>query len=374
MRWGSKNLAEGSRSRYHGCIFRPVVRNARLEYVEHGGQVRTRWMLAVAAASMVGSMGLRQSTRRLNPVIELLAQKKPVFGLYAPSNRRPGRGGAGGVQPAGAPTSAPEPSKTPAQLAQDALAYKLGDFVFDGTMEGDFDRAFPTFAEFAKAMFDAGALEKSASPRLPHALIVKTHLIAPDPKLAADRIARQLNEGVSGIVFVGVESADEVRTGLAAMRFKSNGGVRPDDVGDAPARWGMSEKEYKAKADVWPLNPNGELVNWTIVESKAGLAHVREIAAVKGIGVLFPGAGTLRGVFSTTDSTGKRVLDAAGWEAAIQQVLAACKEFNVPCGYPANANDIETRMKQGFSVFVINWGEQGFKTVDIGRKIAGRAD
>jgi 2-keto-3-deoxy-L-rhamnonate aldolase RhmA len=330
-------------------------------------------MLVVVAAAVFGSLGLRQSQRRLNPVIELLAQKKPVFGLYAPSNRRPGRGGAGrGVQPAGVPTSASEPTKTPAQLAQDALGYRLGDYVFDGTMEGDFDRAFPTFAEFAKAMFDAGALEKAASPRLSHALIVKTHLIAPDPKLAADRIARQLNEGVSGIVFVGVESADEVRTGLAAMRFKANGGVRPDDVGDAPARWGMSEKEYKAKADVWPLAPNGELVNWTIVESKAGLAHVREIAAVKGIGVLFPGAGTLRGVFSTTDSTGQRVFDAAGWEAAIQQVLSACKEFNVPCGYPANANDIETRMKQGFSVFVINWGEQGFKTVDIGRRIAGR--
>jgi len=334
--------------------------------------VRTRVMLVVATASMLGSLGLRQAQHRLNPVVELLAQKKPIFGLYAPSNRRPGRGGAGGVQPAGTPVAAPEAPKTPAQLVQDALAYTSGDFVFDGTTEGDFDRAFPTFAEFAKAMFDAGALSKTPSPRLHHALIVKTHLIAPDPKLAAERIARQLNEGVSGIVFVGVESADEVKTGLAAMRFKSNGGVRPDDAGDAPARWGMSDKEYKTKADVWPLNPNGELVNWTIVESKVGLAHVREIAAVKGIGVLFPGAGTLRGVFSTTDSTGQRVFDAAGWEAAIQQVLAACKEFNVPCGYPANANDIETRMKQGFSVFVINWGDQGFKTVDIGRKIAGR--
>ena len=99
----------------------------------------------------------------------------------------------------------------------------------------------------------------------------------------------------------------------------------------------MSEKEYKEKADLWPLNPNGELVNWTIVESKAGLAKVREIAAVKGIGVLWPGAGTLRGVFSTTDADGKRKLDEAAWEAAIQKVLAACKEFNVPCGYPANA-------------------------------------
>ena len=61
----------------------------------------------------------------------------------------------------------------------------------------------------------------------------------------------------------------------------------------------MSEPEYKKKADLWPLNPDGELINWTIVESKEGLAHVREIAAVKGIGVLWPGAGTLRGVFST---------------------------------------------------------------------------
>jgi hypothetical protein len=30
------------------------------------------------------------------------------------------------------------------------------------------------------------------------------------------------------------------------------------------------------------------------------------------------------------------------------------------------------RMKQGFSVFVINWGEPGFKTIDIGRRVAGR--
>jgi 4-hydroxy-2-oxoheptanedioate aldolase len=204
--------------------------------------------------------------------------------------------------------------------------------------------------------------------------MVKTPEIAPDPARASERIGRQLNLGVSGIVFVSVESADEVRAGLAAMRFKSKGGTRADDVGDAPAYWGMSEAQYREKADVWPLNPNGELVNFTIVESKAGLAKVREIAAVKGIGVLFPGAGTLRGVFSTTDANGQRVLDEKAWEGAIQQVLAACKEFNVPCGYPANDADIEMRMRQGFSVFVIGWGERGFKAVDIGRKVAGRGE
>jgi 4-hydroxy-2-oxoheptanedioate aldolase len=221
-------------------------------------------------------------------------------------------------------------------------------------------------------MADAGALQKVPAPRLTHPLIIKMHEIAPDPAKAAEHIAQQLDLGVSGIVFVGVESADEVKAGLAAMRFKSNGGTRPDAVGGAPAYWGMSEREYRERADLWPLNPKGELVNFTIVESKEGLARVREIAAVKGIGVLFPGAGTLRGLFTTTDASGQRVLDEAAWEAAIQRVLTACKEFNVPCGYPATANDIEKRIQQGFSVFVINWGEQGFKAVDLGRKAAGR--
>jgi 4-hydroxy-2-oxoheptanedioate aldolase len=173
-------------------------------------------------------------------------------------------------------------------------------------------------------------------------------------------------------MFVKVESADEVRTGLNAMRFRTNGGTRPDEVGDAPAYWGVTEADYRAKADLWPLNPGGELMNWTIVESHEGLARVRDIAAVKGIGVLWPGAGTLRGLFSTSNADGERVLDTDAWEAAIQKVLAACKEFDVPCGYPANANDIEMRMKQGFSVFVMSWGENGIRTIDVGRQIAGR--
>jgi 4-hydroxy-2-oxoheptanedioate aldolase len=317
-----------------------------------------------ASLVLLCGLALSQSPRRLNPVIGLLEQKQPVFGLYAPSNRR---GPGGGALPANA-----EPAKTPAQLAQDALAYHGSDYVFDGSMEGNYDRAYPAFVDFVKGMADGGALTATPFRRLHHPLIVKTSKIGSDPGPAIGRISRQLNLGVSGIVLVGVESADEVRTGLAAMRFTSRGGTRPDDVGGAPAYWGMSETEYKDKADLWPLNPDGELLNWTIVESKEGLARVREIAAVKGIGVLFPGAGTLRGVFTTTDSAGQRVFDERGWESAIQQVLAACKEFNLACGYPANANDIEMRMKQGFSVFVINWGEQGFNAIELGRKVSDR--
>ena len=342
--------------------------------------MRAPGMLTLAVIVIVGGLAVvdGQGSRRFNPMVELLSQKKPVFGLYAPSNRRFGGGGPGGPgAPGGAPRAAmpaaPDvPAKTPAELAKDAVANPGSDFIFDGSMEGDFDKALPPFAELMSGIGQAGLLIKTPSPHLSKSVVVKTHEIAPDMVKAAANISKQLNLGVTGIMFVGVESAKEVQAGLAAMRFKSKGGTRPDDVGSAPAFWGMSEKEYKDKADLWPLNPNGELVNWTIVESKEGLAHVREIAAVKGVGVLWPGAGTLRGVFSTQQPDGTRKLDEAAWEAAIQQVLSACKEFKIACGFPATPNDIEMRMKQGFSVFVMNWGDPGNKAIEIGRKASGR--
>jgi 2-keto-3-deoxy-L-rhamnonate aldolase RhmA len=325
--------------------------------------VRVRWFLTIAGLCAAGSLAASQAPHRLNPIIELLEQKKPVFGLYAPANRG-GRGAA-------AAADAPAP-KTAAQLAQDAIAYKAADYIFDSSMEGNFDRGYATFSEFVKGMAEAGALQKSPQPRLTHPLMVKMHRIGTDRDRAAADISRQLNLGVSGIVFVGVESAEELKAGIAAMRFKSKGGTRPDDVGSAPAYWGLSEAAYREKADLWPLNPNGELLAWAIVESKEGIGKVREIAAVPGVAVLFPGAGTLRGVYSTTDASGQRVRDPVAWEAALQEVLAACKEFKVPCGFPATENDIAERMKQGFGVFVINWGDAGFRAVDLGRKTAGR--
>jgi 4-hydroxy-2-oxoheptanedioate aldolase len=322
-------------------------------------------MLVTAVLASLTLALVQAQRQRLNPMIELLEQKKPMFGVYWPSNSS-GRGRAG------APPPVTVPPKSPSELAHEALAYRAADFLFNGSMEGGVDRAIGPVADFITATGDAGALMKTPALRLAHPLMVKTPKIAPDTAKAVENISRELNLGVSGIMFVEVESADEVRAGLAAMRFKSKGGTRPEDVGAAPSYWGMSEQIYKQKADLWPLNPDGELVNWTIVESREGLAHVREIAAVKGIGVLWPGAGTLRGVFTTANAAGERVFDQAGWENAIQTVLAACKEFNIPCGFPATPNDIEMRMKQGFSVFVMNWGDAGFKAVELGRAAAGR--
>ena len=59
--------------------------------------MRNRLVLILAgSAFIVGGLAAQTARKpRLNPVIELLEQKKPVFGLYAPSNRRGGPGGRG---------------------------------------------------------------------------------------------------------------------------------------------------------------------------------------------------------------------------------------------------------------------------------------
>ena len=194
-----------------------------------------------------------------------------------------------------------------------------------------------------------------------------------DPANYVTNISRQLNAGVTTLSFVEVDNAEELRLGIQAMRFTSKGGTRPEDVGNAPKYWGLKEADYRRKADVWPLNPEGELIVWAIVETKEGLANVRAIAQVPGLSVLVPGAGTLGGVFSTTNADGQRVRDNVAWEAAIQSVLAACKEFKVPCGYPVSETDIETRFQQGFTVGILqSFNDGAFRAIAKGRQISGR--
>ena len=137
--------------------------------------MRSTLTFVIAGAAVFGGLGLQKPQRRLTPVVEVLAQNKPVFGLYAPRNGRGGRG---------APAAEAPPPKAAAELAKEAMGNTTADYLFDGSMEGDFDRAFPAFTDFMKGMMDAGTVEKSPSIRLHHPMFVKTHEIAPDPSLA----------------------------------------------------------------------------------------------------------------------------------------------------------------------------------------------
>src|SRR5687767_9661244 len=165
--------------------------------------MRARIVLMSAALIAAGSMAAGQAPKRLNPMIELMMAKKPVFGLYAPSNRRfGGPAGPGGAARTATPPADAPPAKTAAQLAADAMANANTDFIFDGTMEGGMERALPAFTDFVKGMAAHGSFHKNASKQLTHPIVVKMHEIAPDHKVAADSIGKQLNLGVSGIMFV----------------------------------------------------------------------------------------------------------------------------------------------------------------------------
>jgi 4-hydroxy-2-oxoheptanedioate aldolase len=345
-----------------------------------------------------------QSAGRMNPMIALHEKGLPVFGITHPAITA-GRGGGGGGGRAGAPaggaaaagaraggggaapagggrggagggggragggggagaaSAAPAAPIDLAAAARETLGYKLADFQYSSAGAEQF---MPYLAELIKA---------GGSART-HAFIEKTGVFNRNPEQSTQRIHAQLNAGHVGIMTEAVQSAQEIRDVIAAMRFTSKGGTRPETgIAQAAAYWGMTEAQYKEKADVWPLNPNGELILWAIVESREGLSNLREIAATPGIGVLWAGAGTLGGVFTPQNPDGSRgQRDEAGYQAALASVLAACKEFRIPCGFPAsNPADIERLMAEGWSVFVMQQrGENGFAAIEAGRRLSNR--
>ena len=358
--------------------------------------MRRQVIVGFVAVAALGVSLTGQNNRHLNPVVDLLIARQPVFGVAMPTagggggggNRPGGAGGAGGAAattPPPAPTPAPAP-KTPLDLAKDTLAHPDIDYFFTGSMERNVSgpgrnggpSPIDSFTTFADALVEAGGVTMKPAVRLRAPIAAKMVNISSaerpaDPAVYIDNISRQLNAGISIINFVEVDNPEEIELGISAMRFAAKGGKRPETIGSAAKYWGLNEKDYRAKADVWPLDPNGNLLAWAIIESREGVDKVREIAQVKGLSAVIVGAGTLGGVYSTTNAEGGRVRDAAAWEAAIQKILAACKEFKKPCGYPAYETDIEARMKQGFDVFIIqSFSERGFKAVEIGRQVSGR--
>jgi 4-hydroxy-2-oxoheptanedioate aldolase len=302
--------------------------------------------------------------QHLNQMIPLLEQRLPVLGIAHPgitAGRGGGRGGA-------APTEPPPAPPALDQVAKETVAYKLGDYEYNSYSPNSAQR----FKEYMEAILAAGGSMQT------HPFISKVPIVHTDPARATALIQEQLGAGHVGIWMQQVETAAEIDQAVAAMRFTSKGGTRPEnDVAFAARYWGLTEAQYREKADVWPLNPNGELLVYVIIESKAGIANAREIAAHPAVTVISTGAGTLGGVFSTTNPDGSRgPRDQAGFDAGLAAILSACKEFNKVCGYPANnPADIERLMGQGYLLFTMQSRNQAaFDAVLTGRRLANRTD
>jgi 4-hydroxy-2-oxoheptanedioate aldolase len=304
--------------------------------------MRSRFRVGVSATVLLAVVALiptvsGQTKPRHNKIVDLLMRNQVVFGWFSPS-------------------------RTP-EAAKKAITDGQMDFVFIN-MERVQSYQPADVKAFMQAMSEGGLMKNPNS--LP--LATRIPIFHDDPVAARQRTAEMLNLGVHAIVFPGMESGEEAQQAIAAMRYAQKSskypapeGVRPDGAGDAPAYWGLSEKEYRQKADVYPINPDGELASIFIVESVKGIENSREITRARPT-VAFPGPGTLRSVFQG---------DMARVENAIQTQLASCKEFNVPCGITANANDIEKRIKEGFRMIII-YDRDYPETIKAGRAAAGR--
>ena len=175
-------------------------------------------------------------------------------------------------------------------------------------------------------------------------------------------VKQLLDVGVFGVMFPDIETKEQAMTAISSMRFAQGAGagdpvpagLRGSGSGSAPGYWGLSEDDYRARADVWPLDPSGKLVAMLQIESLAGLEHLHEILDVPGIGVIFLGPTDL------AISAGEEGPNAPRVEALVQEVLEVCLARNVPCGYPVVAptrDDAERetakRLAEGFKVLAV---------------------
>ncbi len=311
------------------------------------------------------SAAAAQSKDRLNPIIALQEKGLPIFGISHPTIiRRAGRGGPppgaagapGAVPPAATPPAtpaAPLPEIVLSDVAKETVGYTRADYLYtSGTSE--------TFLRYMEEITKAGGSMRT------HPFSAKIGIWHRNPEAVTTAIIRQLNAGHVNVSAEEVESAQEVRDVIKAMRFASAGGTRPDTgLTAAAAYWGVPVAEYKKKSDVWPINKRGELLLTVIIESKEGVAKAREIAAEPGVGQIFVGYGTLGGVYRG---------DPAGREAAAAQILAACKEYKVPCGFPTNnPAEMEQRMKEGWTVHIMQRRDSAaFAAIETGRAMFKR--
>lgn len=231
-----------------------------------------------------------------NDIIALLDSGQPVFGMFAPE-----QSAEGGAQ---------------------AAANTETDFIFYSLESGPWD--IPTMEAFM-----AGMAEASMDAE-PHPVVLRIPPVRDDGEAARTHMEEGMAAGIDGLVLPHVETPEEVAMAAEVM-------------GDR----------------LWPLNPEGDVLNVILIEDQSGIARARELVGAPGVGVAIPGPGDLRRAYEG---------DMEAVENAIQTVLAACIELDVPCGITAGPDDIAERLDQGFEMIIVTSPE----ALSVGRQAAGR--
>jgi 4-hydroxy-2-oxoheptanedioate aldolase len=190
-------------------------------------------------------------------------------------------------------------------------------------------------------------------------------------------IAKQvLDAGAYGIIWPHVSTVAEARSAVAACRY-----ARPDTAprlepkgqrGDGPTSaaryWGLTAQEYYDRADVWPLDPKGEILCGIMCEDVEGVKNLpRILKEVPGIGVVIIGEGDL------SQNLGfPRQYKHPAVVAAMAEIVAACKANNVACGHPhVEADNVEEVITLGYR-FLMPKPARTNAVLEKGLKLTGR--
>jgi 4-hydroxy-2-oxoheptanedioate aldolase len=179
-------------------------------------------------------------------------------------------------------------------------------------------------------------------------------------------VKQALDMGAMGIMIPKINTKQHAYDAVVSMRYPSfKGSPYQEPRGErgfgptiASGTWGISPAEYAKRADLWPLNPDGELLLIVMVESKMGVENLEEILSVPGVGAVYIGPADLQcdlgycGQGPTMPGVGapSAVTVVPEAEELIQRTLAICKRRNVPVAISTTPLDVVQRVKQGFNM------------------------
>lgn len=191
-------------------------------------------------------------------------------------------------------------------------------------------------------------------------------------------LAKQaLDLGVYGIVWPHTSTAEQAYNAVAACRYPRQrtaprhdpAGVRGDGPTAAARYWGLTQQQYYARADVWPLDPGGEILVILMIEDTVGIGNLADMLKnVPGIGVILIGEGDL-----SQELGYPRQYDHPVVVDAMTQIVRTCREHNVPVGHPhVDADNAERLLGEGYR-FLMAAPVRSYAGLDKGRKLAGRS-
>lgn len=167
-----------------------------------------------------------------------------------------------------------------------------------------------------------------------------------------------LDAGAMGIMLPQVNSAEDAMAAVRAMRFPpvvDDAAPEPRGqrgYGGPAGAWGLGAADYVAKADLWPLDPQGELVLIVQIETVEAIENFEEIMAVPGVGAAFVGPADLHADMGYVGQSG-----VAEVEEKIREVGAKARDLGAYLGIIGNASDWEKRRDEGY--MFISGSDQG---------------